>query len=347
MKRIEKVEAKYPMLNNCSIWINASEPYIKSHISEERFNFVTHHKFNDNYLNEKNLMPGTFILELLIESAKYAVCEIYKPEEDIFLNGISDYVIERALIVNKGKPMDLDIIPEITWVNPEVYSVKIKILSNRVNAKGKILGRRVIATSIVNLSNKALKEEYFSGVKNNFLYYDFSNKPTDYYDYFHSSHGPLFQTITGRFAVSEDRNMLIGEYDCKSMTSGFIVSQQSSFISEPLGNDTTLQYAVMLAIMEGLHGRLPIGGEKIQIFDKHPLAGKCYVFVEKIYMDEIIMNCNIISYDDRGRILMKGENIKLQKVPNRSYDKKNMDSLLRKYSCGKLIELHPEERVYV
>lgn len=347
MKKINNTESKYPMLNNCSIWVNDSNPHIKAHITEERFNFVTHHKFNDNYLNEKNLMPGTFILELLIEAAKYAVNEMYKPEGDVYINEISDYVIERALIVNKGKPMDLDIIPEITWVNPNEYSVKIKILSNRINSKGKILGTRIIATSVINISNKKLEEQYFIGVKNNFLYYDFSSKPKDYYDYFHSSHGPLFQTITGRFALSKDRNMLIGEYDCKNMTSGFIVDQQSTFISEPLGNDTTLQYAVMLAIIEGLHGRLPIGGEKIQIFDSHPLSGNCYVFVEKIYMDETIMSCNIVSYDSHGRILLKGENIKLQKVPNRSYDKGNMDILLKKYSCEKMIELHPEERVYV
>lgn len=341
--KIENLEKSFPLLNNCSTWESNDSSYlIKTRIDEESYIFVNDHQFN-----EENIMPGTFLLEMLLESAKFTVGKVYNPEKEIYVEEINDFAIERALSVNKGKPMDLEIVPELFVSKDTSYTVYVKILSYRINNNGKVLGKRIIARAIITMTDKPLALEYFPGVKKgNFSYYDFSDNILDYYDFFHSSHGPRFQTITGRFAIADDGSMLLGEYDCKNMPESFIKNQQSRYISEPLGNDTTLQYGVMLAITEGLQGRLPVGGEKIQIFNNHPLSGNCYVYVEKIYMNESIMSCNIVSFNSQGEILMKAENFKLQRAPYSSYDGEVMNTLLEKYSCGKIMELHIEERSY-
>lgn len=321
----------FPLLNETASYHNET---IYINIDGERFIFMDDHQFN-----EENIMPGTFIMELLIEAAAYKAEVQLSLMEKLHAQEVRNFVIARALSVDRENPAQLEIHPVLKSSEKGLYLLEVTLKCQRINKKGKVLGIRTMASAEVLLSEKKAFSPLFSGTEGeDFTWYDFSSCLKDYYDFFHSSHGPLFQSITGRFALSD--SSLIGEYDCGGREKDFIFNQNSVFMTSPLGNDSTLQYGVMLAITEKLKGHLPVGGDSLSFYETHPVSGPCYVYVEKLSIDESLMVCNISSFNSRGEIFMRAENFRLQKAPYSIYNEEVMNKLLTQYRCKKPLFSH-------
>lgn len=278
------------------------------HIDSEFQNYLKDHVFGG-----ESFVPATMIIELLFEAAFY-YCEKTMKMNVAELKPImlKNFDIQRALKMKPGDSIDADFIyNSVEEKEDGTVLFDIEIASNRLSASKKVVGRRVNVKSKVVIGKNVYPAPDFKIPDEHYNYYQL-NKANFYKTYFPSL-GKLFQTAHAKFAVNDERTHYIAEYNCDNNEASFIQGQTSHFITSPLGNDSTLQAAVFFSRMINLIGRLPVGGEELYFYRKHPLDSDMHVYVEKVDIDDN-MTCNIYSYDKNG-VVFSAKNFVVGRSP--------------------------------
>ena len=277
-----------------------------------------HHYLFNHVFGGKGLVPATMIMELFIESATW----FSKNYADNITNGLVvekllNLNIERSIALTLGDKLEVKVLLNEIEKEDSFVKMKLAIKSGRVQSSGKVIGERINATCEVVFSEQYSETAGLKLSKNDFIYYSF--KPEVYYPYYFPALGPKFQSGTGKFAVSKDRNVLIGEYDCNEREADFIKDQKSKFIISPLGYDSCLQYTVFLSRIQSITGRLPTGCASLSIHKKHPTHGLCHIVSQCLYIDPVIMRSNFWSYDENWEMILSSENFVVTKDPYHNY----------------------------
>lgn len=277
-------------------------------------------------------VPATMIMELFFEAALFYTefrlgydIEKYQPSQ------LNDFFIFRSIVMPPGGSAEIELIyKKIIQQNEEIL-LEIDITSQRINKSNILLGNRLNATAQVILSSKSPPSPEFQIPQSHFKYYRLPKEK--YYAYYFPSLGPLFQSSNAYFAVAHDYSHLIGEYDCLNKEFHFIMNQQSSFVTSPLGNDTCLQYAVFFSRIINLIGRLPVGGKKLTFYRKHPSCGKVKVWIECLYIDQDVMVSNMTSFDCLGSIF-NAQEFTVKKSPyHKVMTRQSFDQVLGQHQC--------------
>jgi hypothetical protein len=296
-----------------------------------------HHTYlRDHVFGGDCFVPATMIMELFIEAACWFAKYHFKWDSYSYnLIGLEEIFIERAIAIKPDRALDICI--QLVDVNKKADSkiMEMKILSKRINSCGKVIGTRLNATTHVLFSDKKHLESSVKIPDCRYKYYDLD--PHIYYKSYFPSLGSLFQSGTGRFAINEEENILIGEYDCKNNEELFIEGQKSKFITSPLGYDSCLQYTVFLSRIIMMKGRLPVGAKKINIFKEH-LPSSCYrVMVKCLKIDDEVMLANLWMFDCSGSVLMSAEEVAVQKSPFHKYgDRSEFEKLMIENQVDKI-----------
>lgn len=310
---IEKKDYTFPYahLENSSKYLS-NEGYgcLVLQIDTRKYHiYLNHHKFGGNCF-----VPGTMIMEIMIETALwFSENMLNKKLIPIKLTNIK---FDRPLSIPPEEQLVvhihfIDIIPIMNGIN-----INIKITSPRLSATGEVIGNRINASSSVSL-RKQRETPNNIGVLD-ISYNQFTFNKDDYYRIFFPSLSYLFQTCTGKISTNSEQSMLIGEYDCDNKEQEYITNNNIPFYTSPLGNDSCLQYAVFLSrIISGV-GRLPIGGDKLVIRERHPKSGPVKVFVKCNSIDDTIMKFDFYSFTGSLKnpsIFVIGENFVARKSP--------------------------------
>ncbi|MCC5468458.1 polyketide synthase dehydratase domain-containing protein [Pelosinus baikalensis] len=288
-----------------------------------------HIYLKDHVFGTDCFVPATMIIELLFEAALF-YCEYYRKIDVKELKAVEllDFSILRALAMTPGDSLDMEFLFKQITKRDSTIEFKIEIISNRVNKLNAIIGTRLNVTSQVILSTVSPQPPKLRIPDLAYTYYQV---PKDqYYSEDFPSLGPLFQSSCARFAVSEDKTCFIGEYDCLGKEKNFILGQESTFVTSPLGNDSCLQYAVFFSRIINQIGRLPIGGKKLQFYKTHPLSGKVKVFVECVSIDDDMVS-NIYSIDSTGIIFCANEFVVRKSPYHKLVEREVFDKMLNKH----------------
>lgn len=264
---------------------------------------------NDHRFSGKLFVPATCLLEMLAEAA-VAFAGVEGPEGF----GFRDVVIERALALDPGVPLECRLRLLSDDEEQGRRKLGIEIVSDRLGAGGRIIGTRRNTFGYVLLGRESedRRPVRFEGD-------NYSFDAGDYYRHFYPSHGPLYQSLTGRFLVDPDKRTIIGEYDCQDKQANFFDAPRPDFLLSPLGYDSCLQYAVYLARVRTLHGRLPVGGRRIEVLGRHPESGSSFVQATCNRIDEEIMDCDLVCWDDKGRAIMVADDFRVQRSFHHKY----------------------------
>lgn len=317
---------KYPHLKNCTgeFVVNNGEVTLGINIDS-----VHHRYLQDHVFGGDSFVPATMIMELLFEAALY-YCESYLKLDIIDLKParLMDFSILRAMAMQPGNSLGAQFVFKQVNENDDEIYMDIEIISKRVSKSGTVLGKRLNASSKVILSYNALKKTEFKIPDD---YYDYYQVPKElFYKNYFPSLGYFFQSSCAKFAVSRDKTCFIGEYDCMNKEKDFILHQVSTFVTSPLGNDSCLQYTVFFSRVINLIGRLPIGGEKLEFYRRHPLQGKVKVFVECITIDDDMV-CNIYSFDNEGLIFYAKKFVVRKSPYHKLIERNEFDSIINEY----------------
>ncbi|HEX2939321.1 MAG TPA: hypothetical protein VHO66_10470 [Ruminiclostridium sp.] len=320
--------AKYAHLKGCTQEISKQSCLagLKVHISTTQHNYLLDHVFGKDCL-----VPATMIMELFAESATWFLEKLCKNNENnLKLTCFEELDIERAIALEPGDTIDIEILLMDLVCNETDARLKIDIVSKRKNFKGKVVGERLNAKCIVDFAAIIENQEENFVPNGNFDYYEIP-KELYYKNFFHPL-GPSFNSATGRFAVSADKDIIVGEYNCLDKEKGFIRGQNSEFLISPLGYDACVQNTVFLSVLNTFIGKLPVGCRKFQVFKKHLSTGNYRVVVRRKAIDEETMTADFYSLDSEGKTVLKAEGFVVRNSSFQNYrDKDNFERILNEY----------------
>jgi len=293
-------------------------------IDTKKQTYLMEHVFGENCF-----VPATMIIELLFEASFY-FCEyqLKTDMEEMKPYKLHDLSIMRGLTLSPGKKMDLHIKVIYKGMIDDIYEMELLIYSNRFNRAGEILGIRNNVTAKV-----FLRKGQCINVLMNLPQFEedvFHLPVNEMYKILFPSLGYHFQTCQSTFLFDRRRRFCIGEFNIKNKEASCIERIESTFITSPIGNDACLQIAVLFSRMINLIGRLPIGGEEIEIIRKIPMDGNVKVLVECLEINDD-MHCNITSYDDDG-VYVRMKNFIVRKSPyHKSMQREKLDQWMDQY----------------
>lgn len=266
----------------------------------------------DHVFGRDCFVPATMIMELFAEAAAWFMrfyCQV-AGQKVIRLEELS---IKRALAIRPGASLEARILLTGVEGTGGAHRLKLEIVSQRVNNNGESLGDRLNAQCCVVMASAAPEAERLEIPELDYDYYQFS--PEILYRNFFPSLGPLFQSQTGKFAVSKSRDVLIGEYNCFDKERRFIKQLESDFFLSPLGYDCCLQYTVFLSRIISIVGRLPIGCQALHIYNDHPHVGNCKVVVRCLEKNDEVMQADFWAFDARRALIVSAEKCLVQYAP--------------------------------
>lgn len=291
---------------------------------------------HDHQFGGKLFMPATGIMEYFAEAASFW-CE-KKLHGSYHVRELRNLNIERAIAIMPGSTLTIDLTYTSSSIEGPQAIISMEIHSSRINAAGNIIGRRMNASCTVEMTLIPYHEQPLApSFQEPASHYDcYAFLQNNYYNFYYPSHGPLFQSLTGRFKVSRDLRYLIGEYDCSDKQSRYVTDNTQEFLLSPLGYDSCLQYAVYLSRIRDLSGRLPVSCPRVIIHRRHPVKGYCYALIECVHINEEIMDCHIRCYDHEGLMIMEAESFRVQKAFFHRYTRNDFDQPLRENQVQQL-----------
>lgn len=295
---------------------------LRVHIDTQHHTYLHDHTFGGDCF-----VPATQIVELFCETACWFSNTLNAHHQKI--SKVRHLNIERAIAIEPGKALTIEIrlLRQATTTNETVY--ELEITSSRVNRAGKILGRRVNAAAQMVLKSVPENPELMNLPETHFS--EFSFPSNEFYRFYSPSHGTKFQSITGNFSVSDNKEYIYGEYDCAAKEQEYIQGQDSRFVTSPLGYDSCLQYMVFLSRLQRVFGSLPVGAKSITIVSDHPTQGPCRVLVRRVSMDDIYMEADIIAANSEGQVVMKAEGFRVKKASFHTTHREEFFQFLEKH----------------
>lgn len=315
---------KLPLLEDSVIRKQEGEiSSLEMKIDPKKYVYLYDHKFGGDCF-----VPATAIIEIFSEAALWFANEL-KGIDGLQVTGVEKLFIERAIAINPEKTLTINIsCNEIEINDAECATLAMEITSPRENKKGKIVGSRRNGYATVVLGKRKPSNTPLSIPEKEFNSYNFDQSV--YYDYYYPSHGPLFQSLTGKFMISDDKEYIVGQYDCAEQESRFVKDKETKFVLSPLGYDSCLQYAVYLSRVKDLFGRLPIAADSIVVHREHPVNGICTVIVKCLHIDDDIMDCDFKTYNTENELILSAKKFRVKRAFFHKYGRSEFDEPLNK-----------------
>lgn len=328
-------------------------PHLKEKINNVRFEEARmqfdleidssyHDYLNEHIFDEKFYLPATFIVEIMMEAAKYNL-----QEECIDINQqnvlweMDELEIYRAVKRKSGDKLTVTCTVTRYHVQESIYNAVVEIHSDRVNKSGQKVGRCLNAKSKVVLKAEN-SYQVFESKKielEDYGYYDIES--TMIYKEYYSGLGERFKNCTYNILVDQKLSKMHGFYNCNGSEVKCINRENQEFITSPLGNDACLQYAIFLSRLNNGLGELPIGCEKIQFVRKPSHLQNVKVYIRINQIDDEKTYFDIYSYDEMGICVYFKDFISKKTIFQKKMEHQFIDELLadsKKESCEVLEE---------
>ncbi|RJG50435.1 polyketide synthase dehydratase domain-containing protein [Motilimonas pumila] len=274
--------------------------------------FASHHSFTMG-----DIIPATVLLEYLLEAAAWLLGHHFG-QQQCYPLAVSQFIIERGLVLTPGKTTELEIHIEKIAINSVKSSLKVSLLSQRINRQGKCLGKKRHASAQISFDFRlkpSVQLPYFDGeIQQYKACKDFL------YDRIITTHGPLFQSLTGEFVLSENRQELLGEYHCQHKEKGWLASGNDHFIMSPLGLDSCLQLICFSAILHDGKPRLPMKIQALQVFRQHPSHSFCRVHIHLQRADEAEIICKMAVFDSNNQVILEAQGVMMRHHMGQQFD---------------------------
>lgn len=302
-----------PLLAGAKVsYDSTSIAQLQLNLDHQQALFASHHSFSMG-----DIIPATVLLEYLLEAASWLLGHHFGQQQSYPL-AVSQFNIERGLVLEPGKTTELELSIEKMAINSVKSSLKVSLLSQRINRQGKRLGKKRHASAQVTFDFRlkpSVQLPYFEGeIQQYKACKDFL------YDRIITTHGPLFQSLTGEFVLSGNRRELLGEYHCQHKERDWLASGNDHFIVSPLGLDSCLQLICFSGILHDGKPRLPMKIQALQVFRRHPTHSRCRAHIHLTHADEQEVSCQIAVFDSNNQVVLEAQGVMMRHHLGQQFD---------------------------
>ncbi|MCE2570357.1 polyketide synthase dehydratase domain-containing protein [Motilimonas eburnea] len=284
----------------------------------------------DHIFSGQCLVPAAISAELMSQVAIMALA--LKPTDAIGVE-LVDFNIRRPLAFDPSA--DLTVFADAKLVAPlaktdllgdNSHELKVELKRNYYDDKGKCLRQGVLVASArvkVSLTQVKAKPSHGPDCSPNWDHYHFSQ--AEYYQLFNPTHGRLFQSLTGRFALAPDNLSLISEFNLQTTEADYadaLPSEEFAFALGPLALDSVLQACVLCCVQiesqssEHFFSKLPVGLSQVQRYQPWRKNENYRTLVQSLSVDDTTQTLRAWVLDETQQLVAYIDKIKLHRAPN-------------------------------
>lgn len=311
--------------------------------------------FFEYWAKEKKITKESVSFSVLLDTQKMPFLKHHCFAGQCLVPGaiMADMMVTAASLLNNGKvyPLLINKLEIFRGISIEMNgsisvtvkadcgdegSINVVLLSEVRNKKGVTVRKNVrVASANMNLEQQLERDFVSIAEPDDSLYYRFDQQ--HFYDLFVKTHGDLFQTLTGDFTLSPDRNFLRCQYNIADQEDYFSEKNMLQFILSPLGLDSMLQMAVTFSVLnppegkEDYYTKLPIGLENFYLKEPTLFNQEYFVIGSIITQDESEIELKTSIVDNNSNYYGGAGKIRLRMAP---YEKQNslvIQSLLQNH----------------
>lgn len=303
-----------------------SDFHCQWHLSPEQQYYLRDHIFSGQCL-----VPAAISAEFMTQVAIMALD--LEPSDGAHVE-LVDFNIRRPLAFSPNENLTvlahaqlIDTSNRTEKFKPSTQEVKVELKRNYYDADGKCLRQGVlVATALINITlaeNLPLPEYYPAVIDQGWEHYQFSQE--HYYQLLNPTHGRLFQSLTGRFALSPDNSSLISEFNLKTTEADYsdtLPSEEFTFALGPLALDSVLQACVLCCVQiesqlnEQFFSKLPVGLHQMKLFQPWRKNENYRTLVHSLEVDDTTQTLRAWVFDQAEQLVAYIHKIKLHRAPN-------------------------------
>lgn len=222
----------------------------------------------DHFFADKCLVPAAMTNEMFVQAA----AELAQLD-DCFPIAIDHFRVDRALSFAIGQQQSVKLHCE--QVAPLCF--KLKLTTDLYNKAGK-LTRSGVTVACAEIRLQASLPADLPAVPMATALDHYAMPASAYYQHINHTHGPLFQTMTGRFALDPKQACITSYFNIARHEAHFSSQPDLGFICSPLAIDSVLQTAVLNCIqIESQHqpqffSKLPVQMQHVYILEPFAMA---------------------------------------------------------------------------
>lgn len=220
-------------------------------LDPDSLTFMSHHFFAGECL-----VPGAIMAEMMLEAGR-SLLQVQNP----YPLTLIQFDIRRAIQVKIGSFADVQV-----RIEKNGESLHGFIYTDVKNQSGKIVRKDVlVATAEFSFSKVGIEEQTAQIGPFSSTHLAFGQQ--EFYDIFVKTHLELFQTLTGKLTLGQEKNYLCCDFsisDKEDRFSNALTEDRLHFILSPLGFDSILQTAVTFSVLnppnesEFYYSKLPV-----------------------------------------------------------------------------------------
>ncbi|MFO6423452.1 polyketide synthase dehydratase domain-containing protein [Motilimonas sp. KMU-193] len=303
------------------------------------------HYLRDHIFSGQCLVPAAISAEFMSQVAMMALA--LKPQDKIQLT-LVDFAIRRPLAFAPNESLTVFahavIVPPAADARLNSQTIAVRLTRHYYDANGKCLRQGVlVATASVNISMTQTAPHqlgYSDGLDHNWDHYRFSQ--AHYYQLFNPTHGALFQSLTGRFALSPDNLSLISEFNLQTTEAAYAnpsKQQTFAFALGPLALDSVLQACVLCCVQiesqlsEQFFSKLPVGLSQVVVFTPWRKNANYRTLVRSLTLDDTTQTLRAWVFDEQQQLVAYIGQIKLHRAPNEQRQACHLEQHYQQYRC--------------
>jgi len=252
---------------------------------ELHFDTVQMPFLKDHFFSGVCLVPAAIMIDVSVTAFN-----MWLPNKQLYPLNMREFKVFRALKIEMGSSS------KVTVELKELASqLLVKIKMDKLNSAGNVIRRGVTIASVAfNLGNDINETPRVTSKEElNQLEFEKDNL----YGYFIRTHGPLFQTLQNKMALSSEKTKVLTTFNIKKKENDFGTKGPSPFACSPLGVDSLLQTAVLFSVVAS-------PGDSECFFTKLPVEIYGLQMKEPIQMDKnYSISCSFDDWNDEEMYL--------------------------------------------
>ncbi|MBD1556594.1 hypothetical protein HC752_06560 [Vibrio sp. S9_S30] len=265
------------------------------------------------------LFPFAYTTELLVQTAAH--CADVDTPFPLYIEKVEQL---RGIAIPFGKTQSLS----VECTKNATGQFDLRLTMDLTNKNGKVIRKDcVVATATIDVQSQHASTHH-------------TNKPKAlnplqlpqslYYQTFHPTHGPLFQTITGDIYLDDELEGIAGKFNLAQLEHWQSIQPGLRFWLSPLAFDSVLQLSVLNCIQiesttkPQFHAKLPVRMEGAY-FPTPFVADTDYTvrgFVNKV--DDKDQQSRFCVAKDNGEQVAWLSNVTLRRAPHKHFEARNL-----------------------
>ncbi len=296
--------------------IDKSKDHVQINITIDPNKMVAlkHHVFNNLCL-----FPFAYTTELLVQTA--ACCANVESPFPLYVENIEQL---RGIAIPFGQTQALT----VDCVKNSTGQFELTLTMNLTNKHGKVIRKNcVVATATIDIKSQRLIPDIQNTPK---ALSPLKLPQSLYYQTFHPTHGPLFQTITGDIYLDDDLEGIAGKFNLEQLENWQSIQPELGFWLSPLAFDSVLQLSVLNCIQiesttkPQFHAKLPVRMENAYFLTPFTADTEYSVRGSINGIDDKDQHSRFCVTSEHGETTAWLSNVTLRRAPHKHFEARDL-----------------------